>query len=59
MQELNKLTSENFSARLTQANVANKKDMANFVKETDFDKKIKKSFKKMILQKSKTCTCWK
>ena len=26
MQELNKLTSENFSARLTQANVANKKD---------------------------------
>ena len=39
MQELNKLTSENFSARLTQANLANKKDMANFVKETDFDKK--------------------
>ena len=54
MEELNKLTSENFFARLTQANLANKKDMANFVKETDFDKKIKKSFKKMILQKSKT-----
>ena len=37
-QEFNKLTSEKFSARLKQANLANKNDIANFVKKTDFDK---------------------
>ena len=37
-QEFNKLTSEKFSARLKQANLASKNDIANFVKKTDFDK---------------------
>ena len=40
-QELNKLTSENFTARLKQANLASKNDIANFVKKTDFDEKLK------------------
>ena len=33
-QEFNKLTSENFTARLKQANLASKNDIANFVKKT-------------------------
>ena len=33
--EFNKLTSENFDARLKQANVAIKSDIANFVNKTD------------------------
>ena len=43
-QEFNKLTSENFSARLAQANLANKFDIANFVKKKNFffDDKLKK-----------------
>ena len=32
-QELNKLTAENFTARLAQANLASKNDIANFVKK--------------------------
>ena len=40
-QEFNKLTSENFTARLKQANLANKIDIANFVKKTDFDNELK------------------
>ena len=40
-QEFNKLTSENFTARLKQANLASKGDIANFVKKTDFDNKLK------------------
>ena len=39
--EFNKLTVENFAARLAQGNVANKSDIANFVNKTDFDKKLK------------------
>ena len=31
-QEFNKLTAENFTARLKQANLASKNDVANFVK---------------------------
>ena len=38
-QEFNKLTSENFTARLAQANLISKNDIANFVKKTDFDDK--------------------
>ena len=45
-QEFNKLTSENFTARLAQANLASKSDIANFVKKIDFDDKEKK----MLLQ---------
>ena len=40
-QEFNKLTSEKFTARLAQANLASKNDIANFVKKTDFDNKLK------------------
>ena len=41
IQELNKLTSENFTARLAQANLARKSDIANFVKKADFDDTLK------------------
>ena len=40
-QEFNKLTSENFTTRLKLANLAIKSDIANFVKKTDFDSKLK------------------
>ena len=40
-QELNKLTAENFIARLKQANLASKNDIANFAKMKDFDNKLK------------------
>ena len=40
-QEFNKLTSENLTARLKQANLASKGDIVNFVKKTDFDNKLK------------------
>ena len=40
-QEFNKLTSENFSARLAQGNLASKSNIANFVKKIDFDDKLK------------------
>ena len=36
-QEFNKLTSENFTARVAQTNLASKSDIANFIKKTDFD----------------------
>ena len=42
-QEFNKLTSENFTARLKQANLTSKNDIADFVK--------KDCFKKVLLQK--------
>ena len=32
---------ENFTARLKQANLVSKNDIANFVKEKDFDNKLK------------------
>ena len=34
-QEFNKLTSDNFNARLAQANLASKNDITNFAKKTD------------------------
>ena len=40
-QELNKLTSGKFTARLKQTNIASKIDIANFVKKKDFDNKLK------------------
>ena len=39
-QELNKLTSRSFVARLAQANLARKNDVAALVKKTDFDDKL-------------------
>ena len=35
-QEFNKLTSDNFTARLKQANLARESDIANFVKKDRF-----------------------
>ena len=51
--EFNKLTAENFAARLAQANLASKSDIANFVKKTDFDDKLKNLNKKVTSNKSK------
>ena len=39
--EFTKLKSEIFTAILTQANLASKNNIANFVKKTDFDNKLK------------------
>ena len=39
-QEFNKLTSEDFTARPKQANLASKNDIASFVKKTNFDNKL-------------------
>ena len=39
-QEFNKLTWGSFTARLKQANLASKTDIANFVNKTDFDNKL-------------------
>ena len=47
-QEFNKLTSENFAARLAQTNLASKTgipDITDFVKKADFDNKLR-SFNK-------------
>ena len=41
------LTADNFTARLKQANLASKNDIANFVKKIDFDNKLL-SFNKRI-----------
>ena len=41
LKKINKLTSGSFTARLEQANLASKNDIANFVKKTDFDNKLK------------------
>ena len=40
-QEFNKLISETFTARLAQPNLARKSDIANFVKKTGFDDKLR------------------
>ena len=59
-QECNKLTSENFAARLAQANLASKNDIATFVKKKiDFDDKLKKLNTKVTSNKTKTCKDWK
>ena len=49
-QEFNKLTSENFTARLKQANLASKNDIANFIKKTDFDESLKTVLPKKLKQ---------
>ena len=54
-QEFNKLTADNLSARLAQANLATKAGIANFVKETDFDNKLINLNKKVTSNKTK-CT---
>ena len=52
-QEFNKLTSEDFAARLKQAILASKNDITDFVKKTDFDKKLKNINKKVTWNKSR------
>ena len=41
------ITAENFAARLAQANLGTKSDIADFVKKTDFDDKLKNLNKKV------------
>ena len=54
-QEFNKFTSENISARLALANLANKSDVVNFAKKTDFDDKLKNA----ISNKNELNELWK
>ena len=51
--EYNKLTAENFTARLKQANLAAEDDITDFIKKTDFDDKLKHLNKKVTSNKSK------
>ena len=51
--ELIKLTTENFAARLAQADLASKSDIADFVKKTDFDDKLWNLNKKVTSNKTK------
>ena len=40
----NGLITENFAARLQQASLASKNDIANFINRTDFNNQIKKCY---------------
>ena len=53
LQKFNKLTVECFAARLEQANLASKSDIANFVKKTDFDDELKNLNKYVTSNKTK------
>ena len=39
--EFNKFTAESFDLRLKRENLASKSDIANFIKKSDFDNKLK------------------
>ena len=52
-QEFNKLTSENFAARLAQANLVAKADIDDFVEKRYFSNKLKNLNKKVTLNKTK------
>ena len=45
--------SENFAERLSGVDLASKNDIANFVKKTDFDDKLKNLNKKITLNETK------
>ena len=51
--EFNKLTADTFTARLKQATLATKGDIAVFVKKTNFDDKLKKLYKEFTSNKPK------
>ena len=51
-QQFNEVRSQTFTARLTQANLASKSDIANFVKKIDFDDKLKTLNKNVISNKN-------
>ena len=53
--EFNKFRAEVFAARLKQVNLASKNDIANFVKNTDFDVKVKNLNKKLLQIKKNLC----
>ena len=50
-QKFNRLTADNFAAGLKQANLASKNDIADFVKKTHFNDKLKNLKKKVTLKK--------
>ena len=52
-QEFGKLTTENFTGRSKQANLATKADVDDFEEKTDFDNKLKYLNKKVTSNKSK------
>ena len=52
-QEFNTLTSENFAARLKQAELATKIEIVDLVKKTDFDDKLKNINTKIASNKTK------
>ena len=52
-----KLTSENFAARLAQANLETKSNIANFAKKTYFDDKLKRLNEKKYFKQNKTFPC--
>ena len=52
-QEFNKLTVQIFAARLAEAILASKTDIADFVKKADFDDKLKNLNKKVTSNKTK------
>ena len=45
--------SENFAARLAQTNLASNNDIADFVKKSDFDDKLKNLNKKVTSNKAR------
>ena len=47
------LTLENFASKLGQGNLASKIDIANFVRKTDFEDKLKNLNKKATSNKTK------
>ena len=51
--EFNKLTLENITARLKQANLASKSNIVNFVNKTDFDNKLPNFNKRINSNKTK------
>ena len=53
IQEFNTLTSENFAARLKQAELATKIEIVDLVKKTDFDDKLKNINTKIASNKTK------
>ena len=55
IQEFNKSTSENITAKLKQANLPSKSDIVSFVKKEDFDNKLKNvsSYKSELNELSK------
>ena len=52
--EFNKFSAEIFAARLKQANLASKSDIANLVNKTDFDNKLKNLNKNITSSKTKS-----